>query len=170
MEPSEDFAFEKLQLVVRQVLKAWDNQYKLVTTFFEQFDDNFYHRPVAPGRNRAIYLLGHLTAMNDLLMLMLGLGPQQFPELESLFITNPDQPATVIPSIAELREKWKKVNLVLTTHFNQMEEKDWFERHTKVSEGDFALDPTRNKLNVLLSRTIHMGYHYAQLVLLRPGA
>lgn len=163
-----DFATEKLQLVIKQALKAWENQHKSVTTFFNQFADDFYQQPVAPGRNRAIYLLGHLTAMNDLLLPMLDLGKQEFPELEPLFVTSPDQPGTATPTIAALRTKWEQVNRVLAEKFAQLKDDEWFQRHTKVSEADFALDPSRNKLNVLLSRTNHMGYHYGQLVLLRP--
>ncbi|HEY4197619.1 MAG TPA: hypothetical protein VGM63_18890, partial [Mucilaginibacter sp.] len=42
----------------------------------------------------------------------------------------------------------------------------WLGRHMKVSEEDFALNPSRNKLSVLLSRGSHENYHRGQLVFL----
>jgi hypothetical protein len=38
-------------------------------------------------------------------------------------------------------------------------------RHNAVSEEDYAKDPTRNRLAVLLSRTNHMSYHLGQITL-----
>jgi hypothetical protein len=43
------------------------------------------------------------------------------------------------------------------------------DRHTAVSEADFALNPSRNKLSILISRTNHQSYHLGQLNLLDPG-
>jgi len=40
---------------------------------------------------------------------------------------------------------------------------DWLGRHTAVSAEDFANEPLRNKLNVLMGRTIHESYHLGQL-------
>lgn len=44
---------------------------------------------------------------------------------------------------------------------------DWFAKHTAVSDEDFAKEPHRNRLNVLLSRTIHQSNHLGQLSLLK---
>jgi hypothetical protein len=42
---------------------------------------------------------------------------------------------------------------------------DWLQRHTAVSEEDFAKDTSRNRFAILLSRTNHLSYHLGQAVL-----
>src|SRR5260370_7225985 len=51
---------------------------------------------VAPGKNRLIYLWGHLTAFNDALIPLLGFGPRIHPELDLMFVSNPDR---TVPTI-----------------------------------------------------------------------
>lgn len=97
---------------------------------------------------------------------MLGLGEKLFPELENMFITNPDKTITELPTLAELRSKWSLIVATLTEHFEKMSAADWLSKHTKVSEEDFAKDVLRNKLNVLIGRTNHQSYHLGQLALL----
>jgi hypothetical protein len=97
---------------------------------------------------------------------MLGISERLYPQLEKIFSTSPDRAFDEIPSIAELREYWSKVNGTLAAHFEKMELQDWLSRHTKVSEEDFAKEPHRNKLNVLLSRATHISYHMGQLIFL----
>ncbi len=123
-------------------------------------------KEVAPGRSRAIYILGHLVAVNDSLLPMFGLGDKLFPELEPIFIRTPDRSLADIPTIAELKQKWEQVNTALSAHFASMSVTDWMDRHMSVTPEDFAKEPTRNKFNVLVSRTIHQGYHMGQLNLM----
>jgi hypothetical protein len=144
-------------------IKAWHAQAQAITAFFEKYTDADYHKPIAPGRNRPIYILGHLIAINDGLMPLLGLGQKLFPELEAQFFSNPDNPVAVMPALGELRQKWETQQGILTKHFNNMEPHQWLERHKAISEEDFADEPHRNRLGVLLSRTTHMGYHLGQL-------
>lgn len=153
--------------IIRQIINAWAAQNKIVTTFFNKYDDTVYESEVAPGRNRAIYLLGHLIASNDGMLPMFGLGERLFPQLEAIFSGTPDRTFDEIPSIAELKNNWSLLNTTLAAHFATLTVEDWLDRHSRVSEADFALDPLRNKLNVLISRTIHQGYHAGQLALLK---
>lgn len=153
---------------ITQVIKAWEAQNQAITDIFAKYNDDYYLNEVAPNRNRAIYLLGHLTAMNDLLLPMLGLGNQLYPELESTFVTNPDHAIAEIPTIGTLKANWANLNEVLAGHFNTMDGADWLSRHTRVLEEDFAKDPLRNKLNVLIGRIGHMNYHRGQLAFLTP--
>jgi hypothetical protein len=44
-----------------------------------------------------------------------------------------------------------------------MQASAWFAKHNAVSAEDFAKEPHRNKLNVLITRTIHQGYHLGQM-------
>jgi hypothetical protein len=152
--------------IVKQIINAYTAQSKVITDFFNKYDEAVYQNEVAPGRNRAIYLLGHLVAASDGLLPILGFGERIFPKLERLFTLNPDLTFADIPSVTELKEGWTTVNTALTAHFARLQPEEWLERHTKVSEEDFALEPTRNKLNVLISRTNHISNHYGQLLLL----
>jgi hypothetical protein len=161
-----DTAQAQTAQIVQQIINAYIAQSKVITDFFNKYDDAVYLNEVAPGRNRAVYLLGHLVAASDGLFPILGFGERIFPKLERLFSLNPDLTFAEIPSVAELKENWATVNTALTAHFNQLQPEEWLKRHTRVSEEDFALEPTRNKLNVLISRTNHISNHYGQLLLL----
>ncbi|BAV04347.1 DinB superfamily protein [Filimonas lacunae] len=154
--------------VIQQFIQAWHTQNKAVSKYFQKYDDAVYMQEVAPGRNRAIYLLGHLTSVSDNLLPLLGLGERLYPQLEELFGTNPDKTFEELPTVAELKDYWEKVSSRLAAHFKHMQTYEWLEPHTRVSEEDFAADPFRNKLNVLMSRTVHIGYHLGQLTLLKP--
>lgn len=154
--------------IIRQVLNTWQAQNKGVNRFFDHYEDSVYLKEVAPGRNRAIYLLGHLIAVNDGMLPLLGLGEKMFPELEPIFETSPDKTVADLPSIPQLKQQWEALNAALTAHFDRMQADDWMSRHTAISETDFALEPHRNKLNVLLVRINHQSYHLGQLNLLTP--
>jgi hypothetical protein len=150
-------------LFAQGLINAWNSQATAVHAFFEKYTDADYFKPIAPGRNRPVYILGHLIAANDALMPLLGFGQRHFPELEELFITNPDNPNAQLPSLTELRKKWETQQVVLNKHFNSLEPYQWLERHTAVSEADFAAQPHRNRQSALLARINHMGYHLGQL-------
>ena len=60
---------------------------------------------------------------------------------------------------------WNVVNAELWKGFEKMSWNDWVQRHSAVSEEDFAKDASRNRFAVLLSRTNHLSYHLGQAVL-----
>ncbi|MDQ6890817.1 MAG: DinB family protein, partial [Bacteroidota bacterium] len=108
-----------------------------------------------------------LTAVHDALFPLLGLGEKLYPELEDLFIRNPDRPEMQRPSAKDLRSYWQKVNTDLSKHFSELSTDEWLQKHTSVSEEDFKNEPHRNRLNVLTSRTNHLAYHLGQLAFLK---
>jgi DinB superfamily len=163
----KDPATAAAQQIITQIINNWKAQNKAVTSFINKYEDSVYLKEVAAGRNRAVYIFGHLIASSDNLLPMFGLGESLFPAFPELFAKNPDRTFADLPTIAELRQAWETINNTLTEHFNNMSIADWLSRHSRVSEEDFALDPLRNKLNVLISRTIHEGYHLGQLILLK---
>jgi hypothetical protein len=122
-------------------------------------------KEVAPGRNRLIYLWGHLTAVHDAMFPILGLGERLHPELDAIFVSNPDKAEAQLPPVGQLRKYWDEVNGKLLLQFASLSENEWLQRHHAVSEEDYAKDPTRNRLAVLLSRTNHMSYHLGQITL-----
>lgn len=152
--------------IIKQVINAWASNSKVISNFFSKYEDAYYLNEVAPGRNRAIYLLGHLIAANDSMLPMFDLGERLYPELETTFLKTPDKSVADTLTIAELKQYWETLNITLAENFDKMQTQDWMGRHTRVSEEDFAIEPTRNKLNVLIGRTNHQQYHYGQLTLL----
>lgn len=145
------------------------NSWKLVIGRFDQslsaLSDEQLQKPVAPGRNRLFYLLGHLTAVHDRMIPMLGIGERLHPELDETYITNPDRAHADPVSAPDLRKAWTEVNQKLTAAFEKFTAHDWIQKHTAVSDEDFAKDPTRNRLAVVLSRTSHAAFHSGQAIL-----
>lgn len=149
---------------------ALDNWYSTVANTNKLLDtltDDQLKGDVSPGRNSGTYLLGHLAAVHDRMIPLLGFGAQARPELNDVFLASPDKSGKEMPSLQELRNYWNDTNDKLDKHFKSMSPAQWFERHTSVSEEDFAEEPHRNKLNVLLSRTNHLALHYGQMVFLK---
>jgi len=149
-------------------LHAWNQQAKRTDKYFNALSDEEMLQPIAAGKNRNIYLLGHLTAVNDAMLPLLGLGERAYPQLDEPFLKNPDQPGTEkIVSTGELRQYWAASNEKLTRAFQGLSPAGWLERHNSISEEDFAKEPHRNKLSVLLNRTSHTAYHLGQLLLFK---
>ena len=145
---------------------AWNNEIKATNTLLDKLTDEQLMHEVAPARNRGIYLLGHLTAVHDRMLTLLRFQDAMHPELSKPFLEEADKAVADLPSASQLREQWKTVNATLTDHMSRLPAAEWFTRHATISEADFAKEPHRNRLNVLLSRTSHLAYHRGQLVLL----
>jgi len=154
-------------LFIKMAITAWQSQNTRVDKVLESLTDEQLKAEIAPGKNTGIYLFGHLAATNDALLPLFGLGKKLYPELEKLFLTSPDKSGLSFPSVSELKKQWKEINETLNSHFSQFTREDWFGKHNSVSEEDFAKEPHRNKLNVLIGRSIHQGYHLGKLVLLK---
>ena len=156
------------EVYVRMALTGWNTNIKRVDDLFAGLTDEQMLQEIAPGRNRGIYLLGHLTAVHDDMSDILGLGEKRHPGLEAVFLTKPDDRSNRdMPSVPVLRQYWSEVNARLADHFPTMTPAQWFAPHRRMSADDFAREPHRNKLSVLLNRTAHLAYHHGQLVLLR---
>ncbi|HLP39706.1 DinB family protein [Lacibacter sp.] len=157
----------QLNLLVKMAISAWESQNKQLNKLLDALTDEQLQREIAPGRNTGVYLLGHLIAVSDALLPLLGFSDRLYPELDEVFIKNPDKSGLAMPTIAELKEKLATVNAKLATVFDTTDVDEWLERHTAVSAEDFANEPHRNKLNVLMNRTGHMANHLGQMLLLK---
>ncbi len=154
-------------ITVKMVLDRWYAQIKNVDTFLATTTDEQLQKEIAPNKNRGIYLLGHLIAVHDDMIMLLDFGNKLYPELHEIFIKSPDKAINEIPSATELRAFWSKQNEVLSEKINSLKPEQWFEKHTAVSEEDFMKEPHRNKLNIMITRTSHLSYHLGQLILLK---
>jgi hypothetical protein len=153
-------------LFVKMTIDAWNTQVKQMSKLLDTFSDEQWLAQIAPNKNRGVYILGHLAAVNDYMLPILGFGERLHPEWEPLFIRTPDNPTAAYPSVQELKDYWKQVNETLAQHFLVTEPEAWFQKHTSVTDEVFAREPHRNKLNVLINRTNHQSYHVGQLILL----
>ena len=157
-------------VMVRNALNSWKQVLGQVDKTIGAFGDEELQREVAPGRNRLYYLLGHLTAVNDRMLSTLRIGERLHPELDEEFIVKADK--TELDervTAAELRKAWRGVNETLTAAMEKLSAEEWLERHDSVSPEDFAKEPQRNRLAVLLSRTTHAAMHEGQMRLAPKG-
>jgi hypothetical protein len=155
------------QVAVKSALDTWYSRVKATDEAFNRLTDEQLQKEIAPNRNRAIYILGHLTAVHDKMLPLLNLGEPMYPQLDDIFLKNPDKAVKEMPSASELRTQWKTVNSKLAEHFNKLQVEDWFLKHNSVSAEDFEKEPHRNRLTIVLTRTNHMSYHLGQLALLK---
>jgi len=152
------------QLAVKVAINSWKLVVERASKKFSALTEDQLLKEVAPGKNRLIYIWGHLTAIHDAMFPILGLGPRMHSELDDIFVANPDKVAQ-LPSASELKKYWDEVNGKLLAHFEGIAPDEWLLQHHAMSEEDYAKDPTRNRLAVLISRTNHASYHLGQAML-----
>ena len=157
------------ELPVKVAINSWRLAVERANTTFSQLQSDQLFAEIAPGKNRIIYLLGHLTAVHDRMFSILGLGDRLHPELDSAFIDNADRAVAEIPSGEQLKQYWNEVNEKLQSQFQTLSPDEWLLQHRAMSDEDYAKDPTRNRLAVLLNRTNHLSYHLGQVALASKG-
>jgi hypothetical protein len=64
-----------------------------------------------------MYLWGHLIAVHDAMLPLLGLGQRLHPELDDAFLKNADRAVAGRWSSADLKRHWDEVNGRLLTGF-----------------------------------------------------
>jgi hypothetical protein len=152
-------------LFVKMVLNAWELNIKRASSTIEGFTDDYLFTEVSPGKNRVVYLLGHLTAVHDNMQPLLGIGERMYPQLDEIFVSNPDKKIKTLPPVKDLRANWTNLNEVLASKFHKMPVEEWFQKHSSISDEDFAKEPHRNKLSIVITRTNHLSYHWGQIML-----
>jgi hypothetical protein len=153
-------------LMVKMNLAIWDGQNKKFAELIEKLSDEQLLNETAPNRNTGIYLLGHIIAVSDDMLRLFDLGEKMFPDYLEIFVKSPDKSNKVFPPIAELKSAYYNVTKNLENHFKKFSTNDWLSKHAAVSDEDFAKEPTRNKLNVIISRTVHLANHLGQMAYL----
>jgi DinB family protein len=154
--------------LIDSALRSWKSNVEQAEKLFGGLSPEQLEQEVAPGRNRLIYLWGHLAAVNDRLLPLLGIGERLHPEFDSMFISNPDRSVQLTVSGQSLKTAWQDIHRKLWDGFSEFSASDWEQRHTAVSEEDFKREPHRNRFTVLLGRTAHLAYHLGQAALARP--
>lgn len=153
------------QTFVDSALRSWRSNMDRAGKFFGSLSEEELEIEVAPSRNRLIYIWGHLTAMNDSILPLFGFGPRRHPELDGMFVSQPDRSVSPILSGPELKEIWRELDVLLWTKFQNLTPSEWLQRHEAVSPEEFLREPHRNRYASLLGRTAHLAYHFGQAML-----
>lgn len=162
--PTSDSQFTSAAIV------SWKRVIAQIDKGLAGWSDDALQTEVSPGRNRLYYLLGHLTAVHDHMLSLLRLGDRLYPAFDEQFIKQPDRAFTGSePTAAQLRQAWTEVNAKLIAALEQLTPEEFLERHSAISEEDFAKEPERNRLTVFLGRTAHAAMHEGQMRLVKPA-
>lgn len=154
------------QPFVTSALNSWKSTLERADKLFSSLTEEQLQKEVAPGKNRLIYLWGHLTAVHDRMLPLLILGDRFYPEFDATFLNNPDKAVAQLPTRGQIKKSWDEVNGKLNAGFASLSPAQWLEKHASVSEEDFAKDPSRNRYAVLLGRTAHLAFHLGQTALI----
>ena len=155
------------QILIDAAISSWQQVVTRVGALCLSLNEEQLLVEVAPGKNRILYLWGHLTTVHDAMFGVLRAGERLHPELDAIFITHPDR-SKPLPKSAEIAKCWEAIHSALLSTFATLGPHEWLERHGSVSPEEFERDPTRNRLAVLLGRTNHASYHFAQMMLAKP--
>src|SRR5258706_2245075 len=140
---------------VDSALRGWKSNVERADKLFGALSPEQLEKEVAPGKNRLIYLWGHLAAVNDGVLALLGIGERLHPEFDGMFISNPDKSVQLTVSGQSLQGAWAEINQRLLGGVLQFSASDWAQRHTAVSEEDFKREPHRKRFTILLRTTAH---------------
>src|ERR1700733_12238925 len=95
---------EELYLAV--ALNGWKGTIERADKMFSGLSDQEVLKEIAPGKNRLIYLWGHLTAVHDAMLPLLGIGRRLHAEFDVAFISNPDKTQCGMTSAAAVGGAW----------------------------------------------------------------
>src|ERR1700692_1724840 len=89
------------KILIDAALSSWQQVVTRVGALCLSLSEEQLLVEVAPGKNRILYLWGHLTAVHDSMFSVLRMGERLHPELDAIFITQPDR-AQPLPQSAEV--------------------------------------------------------------------
>ena len=111
--------------LIDSALRGWKFNVERADKLFGDLSAKQLEQEVAPGRNRLIYLWGHLAAVNDRLLPLLGIGERLHPEFDGMFISNPDKSVPLSVSERSLKTAWQEINKKLWEGFSKFSNSDW---------------------------------------------
>src|SRR5467141_4801022 len=114
--------------LIDAALRGWKSTVERVDKLFGTLSPEQLEQQVTPGKNRLIYLWGHLAAVNDGLLPLLGIGERLHPEFDGMFISNPDKSVPLTVSGQSLKTAWQEINQKLWDGFSKFSASDWAQR------------------------------------------
>ena len=128
------------EVFIQTAISSWEEVIKRVGALCLSCSEEQLSVEAAPGKNRIWYLWGHLTAVNDKMFSVLRLGERLHPELDSVFIAQPDR-SVPLPTSTEIAKCWENVHTELLARLKTLSSKEWLERHGNVSPEEFDSEP-----------------------------
>lgn len=156
----------QLNISIQIAVSQWELHVSRATQLLNQLPDEALNRQVAPGKNTGKYIVGHLIAIHDTMVQILGIGESEHPELYEMYVKSPDGVVGPTKTVQELRNLWDVIHTRITKLIKTVPDEDWLARHNAITDDNFKANPLRNRLSVLLNRTNHFSYHLGQLRLL----
>lgn len=150
---------EQARLFTRIALNTWKATVGRFDDIVAASSDEELEREVTPGKSRLFYLIGHLTALHDRLLPVLGLGERRHAELDAEFGEERDEHRTSAVSPRRVRQLWSEVNATVLAGMERLTPEQWLEQPPA------AVEPSR--LSVLLNWTDHVSLHSTQIRLTR---
>src|SRR5882762_3750393 len=89
--------------LIDSALRGWKSNVERADKLFGSLSPRELEQEVAPGRNRLIYVWGHLAAVNDALLPLLTIGERLHPEFDGMFVLNPDKSVQLTISAESLK-------------------------------------------------------------------
>jgi hypothetical protein len=150
---------EQARRFTRIALKTWKATVGRFDDIVAASSDEELDRVEMPGTSRLSYLIGHLTALHDRLLPLLGLGDRQHAELDAEFSDERDAHRAIVVPASRLRAAWNDVNAALLAGMEGLTPEEWLERPSPLTD--------TNRLGVLLNWTNHVSLHSDRIRLTR---
>jgi DinB superfamily len=151
---------------IQNAINIWNSEQTRFNKALDKITDEQLLQEIAPNKNTGIYLLGHLMVVADAMMPLLGFDEAKHTALFEAFVKMPDKSGQQFPTSTEVRKMYVDVMATLNEAIKNMPLEEWLTKHNSVSAEDFAKEPHRNKLSVLVSRAMHQAYHGGQIAML----
>jgi DinB superfamily len=107
------------QILIAGAISSWQQVVARVGGLCSGLSEEQLLVEVAPGKNRVVYLWGHLTAIHDAMFTALRLGERLHPELDGIFITQPDR-SMPLPTSEEIAKCWEAIHAGLLGTFTTL--------------------------------------------------
>lgn len=150
---------DQARIFTRIAVNTWKATVGRFDDIVAACSDEELEREVTSGKSRLFYLIGHLTALHDRLLPMLGLGERRHAELDAEFSDERDAHRASGFSPRRVRQAWNDVNAALLAGMERLTPEQWLEKPAAVDRA--------NRLSVLLDWTDHVSLHSTQVRLTR---
>ncbi|HEY4304914.1 MAG TPA: DinB family protein [Gemmatimonadaceae bacterium] len=150
---------DQARLFTRIALNTWKATVGRFDDIVVGCSDEELEREVTAGRSRLFYLIGHITALHDRLLPVLGLGERKHAELDAEFGDERDAHRSSALAPGRLRQLWSEVNAALLFGMEKLTPEQWLEKASSAAE--------QSRLSVLLAWTDHVSLHSTQLRITR---
>src|SRR5258708_33810973 len=111
--------------LIDSALRGWKSNVERADKLFGVLSPGELEQGVAPGRNRLIYVWGHLAAVNDALLALLTICERLHPEFDDTFVSSPDKSLHLTISAESLKTAWQEIHQKLWNGFATVSPSDW---------------------------------------------